>query len=108
MTRRTFPIEPIRVQLMGIVMGPRFRATFKHGKGTREIDVDVPPKLILQLADAIRATCDGQCDSKTSRYDTGRYSHAVWHVLNPDQPMPCITGTIIDVEDPTALPSGDS
>lgn len=110
--RRTFPTIPKEVHLVGLAgLGKiRFLAVIAHGKGTREVSVDVPPELILRLADALRATAPWNgvcpCDTKSSKYDAYdefSVSHAVWHVEHPNAPMPCIDRSkTIDVG--TALP----
>lgn len=104
---RSFPIQPERVEVVGIHSRVRFLATIKHGKGRRQVAVDVPPEVILRLAACIEATADGACDGKHYRFvrDAGeRYvtGHAVWHYDRPEQPMPCIDhSTVIDMQ---ALP----
>ena len=102
---RTFPTKPTHVHLAGMTgLGKiRFLAVVPHGRGTREVAVDVPPDLILALADALRATRGTACDTKSSRYcdatEEGYHvGHAVWHVQNPDAAMPCIDhSSVIDV-----------
>lgn len=78
----------------------RFLAVIPHGRGTREVAIDVPPELILRLADALRATRGTACDSSTSRHvdatDAGYHvGHAVWHAERPDEPMPCIDHSMV-------------
>ncbi len=97
--------RPLRVHRIGLAgsNAVRYEATIRHGKGTRRIDVDVSAREILALADAIRATANQACVAP--RHRTGYPSddlsvgHAVWHLDNPDRPMPCITGDVIDVSD---------
>lgn len=91
------PTRPKEMHLAGMAgTGQiRFLAVIPHGKGTREVAVDVPPDVILRIADALRATRGTACDTSTSRIadaTDGVYhvGHAVWHVERPDQPMPCI------------------
>ena len=86
----------------------RFVGTIPHGRSTREVAMDVSPALILRIADAIRATDGGRaCSRRHATPDPDPYGsigHAMWHVENPDRPMPCITGIVIDVD--AALPAG--
>jgi|ERR1700751_3478948 len=111
--RRTFPIKPKHVYVSGMYgLGTiRFLAVVKHGNGTREVAVDVDPELILKLAKALEATRGHACSTKYARIadvysdDQLNVGHAVWHVQNPDRPMPCVDhSTVIDME---ALPTGD-
>lgn len=109
---RTFPTQPLQVHLAGLpgINRIRFLAVIPHGRATREVAVDVPPALILRIADALRATAGTACDSKHSRFvdanDDGQHlGHAIWHVERPDLPMPCVdSGSVIDVLDEGALP----
>lgn len=110
--RRTFPTKPREVHVDGLagIGSIRFTAVISHGKGTREVAVDVHPDLILLLADALRATQGIACYTKNSRPADGTDSgfhvgHAVWHVKNPDRPMPCIDHS--NVIDMGALPGSD-
>lgn len=106
----THPTRPLHVHLQGLVgKGTiRFLAVIPHGKGTREVAVEVTPDLILRLADALRATRGPACDSANSRIadptDDGYHvGHAVWHVEHPGDPMPCIDhSTVIEMN---ALPA---
>ncbi len=108
---RTFPTQPERVSVEGMAgtNRVRFLATIKHGKGTRDVAVDVPVEVILRLAECIEATADGACDGQHHRIvrDPGqRYiaGHAVWHFNRPDEPCPCIDhSTVIDMG---TLPAG--
>lgn len=115
MSGRTFPTRPEHVHLLGMsgLNRVRFLAVVKHGRGTREVAVDVSPELILQIADALRATAGEACDTPTSRIaDEGsphgyHAGHAIWHVERPDEPMPCVDRCgAIDVLDEGALPPG--
>ena len=104
--RMTHPTQPEHVYLSGLSgLGViRFTAVVKHGKGTREVAVNVAPEEIIRIADALRATApkDGACpcDSKNGKYDSHEkflVSHAVWHVEHPSEPMPCIDrGAVIE------------
>ncbi len=83
----THPTQPLHVHLQGLVgKGTiRFLAVIPHGKGTREVAVEVTPDLILRLADALRATRGSACDTANSRIadptDDGYHvGHAVWPV----------------------------
>jgi hypothetical protein len=76
----------------------------------REIAIDVDPELILRIADALRATDGGRkcfwVGGNGPRHPNpyGNIGHALWHVENPDHPMPCIDhSTVIDVG---SLPAG--
>ena len=111
MSRPTYPTDPIRVHISGLAgsNSVRFLATIKHGNGTPDVAVDVPPEVILRLADCIRATADGACDGKHHRHcPVGEQyvcGHAVWHYDHPADPMPCIDhDSVIDMN---ALPSGE-
>lgn len=89
----------------------RFVGTIPHGKGTREVAVDVDPDLILRIADALRATDGGRaCHGSHKLPDTDPYAqigHVMWHVENPEHVMPCIDhSTVIDVVDTPALSAG--
>jgi hypothetical protein len=81
----------------------RFLAVIKHGRGTQEVAVDVPPDLILKIADALRATAGYACDARNCRIADARegvpnIGHAIWHVKHPDRPMPCVDpSNIIDM-----------
>lgn len=110
--RRTFPTKPKHVHLVALSgLGKiRFLAVIEHGRGTREVAVDVPPESILKLADALRATAPVNgvcpCDSEHAKYDSREeflVGHAVWHVEHPEMPMPCVH----DFIDMDALPAGD-
>src|SRR5215813_15511683 len=96
MSRKIFPTEPERVHISGLAGSNaiRFLATIKHGNGTRDVAVDVPPEVILRLADCIRATADRACDGKSHRHcpveEKYVCGHAVWHYDHPEDPMPCI------------------
>lgn len=112
MSQRTFPTVPKQIHLAGMsgIGKVRFLAIIEHGRGTREVAVDVPPELILKLADALRATAprDGSCpcDSKSGKYDAHEkflVGHAVWHVEHPEEPMPCVH----DFIDMDALAAGE-
>lgn len=107
------PTRPNEIHLAGMVgIGKiRFLAVIPHGRGTREVAVDVPPDLILRLADALRATRGTACDTATGRFTDSteegyHVGHAVWHVEHPDQPMPCIDHSrVIDMG---VLPPGEN
>lgn len=80
------PTRPKEIHLAGMeFLGQiRFLAVIPHGRGTREVAVDVPPDLITALADALRATRGTACDTATRRFvdpsDSGYHvAHAVWH-----------------------------
>jgi hypothetical protein len=104
--KRTFPTQPTAVHLSGVVgLGQiRFLAVIPHGNGTREVAVDVPPELIISIADALRATKNEACSTKNSRIADGtaagyHVGHAIWHVERPGEPMPCIDhSTVIDLQ----------
>lgn len=88
----------------------RFVGTIPHGKSSREIAIDVDPELILRIADALRATDGGRAchlshsPQQHDRDPYGSIGHAMWHVENPDRPMPCIDHeTVIDMD---VLPAG--
>ena len=95
------PLDLRRVGLAGSNC-VRFEVTIRHGRGTRRINVDVHAREILAMADAIRATKNQACTAPKSRtgypQDDLAVGHAIWHLDNPDHPMPCIVGDIIDVE----------
>lgn len=80
----------------------RFVGSIPQGKGTREVAVDVDPDMILRIADALRATDGGRaCRQRNEILDPDPYGaigHAMWHVDNPERPMPCITGAVIDMD----------
>ena len=112
--RRTFPTQPERVHLAGMagINRVRFLAIVKHGRGTREVAVDVHPDLILKIADALRATAGHACSRKNARIcdavdGVPNVGHAIWHVEHPDEAMPCVDhSTVIDVLDDRKLASG--
>jgi hypothetical protein len=97
--------RPLRIDRIGLAgsSSVRFRATIRHGRGTRQINVDVRAQEILAIADAIRATADQACVPPRSRTgypeDNLCVGHAIWHLDNPERPMPCITGEIIEIPD---------
>lgn len=103
----SFPTKPTSVHLAGLSgLGlVRFLAIIPHGKGSREIAIDVEPELLLRIADALSATAPVNgacpCDSKTGKYNHREaflVGHAIWHVQNPDAPMPCVDmSSVIDV-----------
>jgi hypothetical protein len=89
----------------------RFVGTIPHGRSTREVAIDVDPELILRIADALRATDGGRaCHGRHQPIEPDPYGsigHAMWHVENPEHPMPCIDhSTIIDVTNVATLPAG--
>ncbi len=102
---RTFPTMPRQIHLEGLTgIGQiRFLAVIPHGKGTREVAVDVPANLIVRIADALRATQGTACDSKHRKLvdgtDEGYHcGHAIWHVERPELAMPCIDhSSVIDM-----------
>jgi hypothetical protein len=102
--RATYRFYPSRVRFIG---------TIPHGKSTREVAIDIDPELILRIAEAIRVT-DGGRACKGSRENTdpdpyGSIGHAMWHVENPEQAMPCVDhSTVIDVIAAPALPATTS
>lgn len=118
-----FPAEAKNVSVRGLAGGNRVRfiGTIQHGKSTRSIAVDVHPDLIVQIAAALIATKDCACDSKWQREHRHHSElgwqpgHAIWHVDNPDRPMPCLEsyGKVIDVhtslakQDVITLSDGD-
>lgn len=101
--------RPLRIDRIGLAgsSAVRFRATIRHGKGTRQIDVDVHAREILAISDAIRATANQACVDPRSRtgypQDDLSVGHAIWHLDNPDRPMPCVTGRVIEVADDARL-----
>jgi len=110
------PTRPKEIHIAGLVgTGQiRFLAVIPHGRGTREVAVDVPPDLILRLADALRATRGTACDTATHRTvdatdDGFHVGHAVWHAERPNQPMPCIDHSgvieVTEATEPKALPA---
>jgi hypothetical protein len=111
---RTFPTRPKHVHLAGLagINKVRFLAIVSHGRGTREVAVDVPPELILKIADALRATAGHACSRKNARISDAvdgvpNCGHAIWHVEHPEEPMPCIDhSTVIDMTDDRKLSSG--
>ena len=90
--------RPVRVRRVGLAgtNSVRYVATIRHGKGTREIGIDIGATEILALADAIRATahsaCNPSCREPHIVYNVG---HAVWHLDNPNHPMPCVDHTTV-------------
>lgn len=105
---RRFPTEAKNMYVYGLSGSTRVRFTgdIPHGKSTRQIAIDVHPELIVQIAAALLATKDCACDSDFQRQHRhhSEYGwqpgHALWHVHNPDRPMPCVHG--IDVSDALA------
>jgi hypothetical protein len=95
MTKKTFPRYVILAGTVGTV---RFVVGVPHGRGTRDIDVDVSPELIGKIADALR--CSGpQCQGAHWSIPEQSYvPHAIWHVKNPDAPMPCGSTTDDDAQ----------
>lgn len=88
----------------------RVCTTISAGRGTRDIPVDLEPKLIVRLAYLLEATKDGACDTSTSRIVDGdrngyHVGHAVWHLRNPERAVPCIDPAM--VIDMRSLPSGE-
>ena len=109
--KRKLPIEAKFQHLVGLAGASRVRffGTIPHGKSKRDIVIDIRPDLILKLADAIRATGNGQCSDPRYYDGHGTIGHAVWHVENPEHVMPCLTdrNKVIDVEPtPPVLPEG--
>lgn len=89
----------------------RVCTTISAGRGTRNIPVDLEPKLIVRLAYLLEATKDRACDTSTSRvadpHESGYHvGHAIWHLRNPERAVPCIDPAM--VIDMRSLPSGDS
>jgi len=129
MKRRAYPTAAQNIQVIGLAGSSRvrFSGRIPHGKARygREVVMDVDPLLILRIADAIHATsghacCDpafDHCDLKHREgvYEAGRMTkdelerfalthrigHAIWHVDNPDMPMPCrrSRGSVIDIDE---------
>jgi hypothetical protein len=106
-----FPTEAKYVCVKGLSGATRVRfiGAIPHGKGTRQISIDVHPDLIVKIAAALIATRDCACDSESKRqwrppHEMGwRPGHAIWHVENPERPMPCIDHQ--KVIDMSALPT---
>jgi hypothetical protein len=101
--RATYRFYPSRVRFVG---------TIPHGKSTREVAIDIDPDLIVRIAAALRATDGGRrCHwmdgaGPLHRDPYGYIGHAMWHVENPDQPMPCIDHS--KVIDMVSLPAGNA
>ena len=98
----TTPAEPLSVRVVGMVGDGTIRllARVRSGRGSREVAIDLKPDFILQLADALRATRSNACGYGSDPRDGNGYhvGHAVWHLENPTQPMPCIDhNKLIDV-----------
>lgn len=80
-----------------------------HGKHSRMVDVVVSADTIFELAEAFIATAGHACDSRGARIADavpGRpnVGHALWHLQNPEDPMPCIDhSTVIETQDATRL-----
>ncbi len=53
----------------------RFEGKIRLGRGNAEIGVEVSPETILALAEALK--------------HNEHVGHAVWHVQNPENEMPC-------------------
>jgi hypothetical protein len=109
---RKFPIEAKYKYLQGLAGSSqvRFCGTIPHGKKNRDVVLDIDPKLILKIADAIRATGNGECrDKRYNPRPEPTIGHAVWHLDNPEMPMPCVDhSTVIDVPELLAPePLGD-
>ena len=107
-----FPTEAKSVAVRGLAGAGRVRfvGTIPHGKHTRQVAMDVHPELIVKIAAALIATKDCACDSAWQRQHRHHSEmgwqpgHAIWHVENPDMPMPCVDHSkVIDMD---ALPSG--
>jgi hypothetical protein len=98
---RKFPVEAKYKYLQGLAGSSqiRFCATIPHGKKNRDIVLDIDPALILKIAHAIRATGNGECrDKRYNPQPEPTIGHAVWHLDNPEMPMPCVDhSTVIDV-----------
>ena len=86
-----------------------FMTTIRHGRGHRYIAVEAQPEEIICIAAALVATRGTACEHRyktpeglRNEYHVG---HAIWHVRNPEHPMPCIdSDKIIDM---AALPEGE-
>lgn len=103
--RRTVRVEAknVRVAHRFYPSRVRFEGDIPHGTSTRQIAVDVPPELILKIADALRATT-GACAGDL-RDGIG---HAIWHVHHPEHVMPCIdSNKVIDLGALPAAPGDD-
>src|SRR4051812_10118978 len=81
----------------------RFTGKIPYGKKTRDLGMVVDANLILQLADAIRGCPnvwqDPSNDQKPNsmmhaladeRFLPYWIGHALWHIQNPERPMPCL------------------
>jgi hypothetical protein len=93
-----FPTEVKDVGVRGLAGTGRVRfiGTIPHGNSTRTVAMDVHPDLIVKIAAALIATRDCACDSEWQRSHRHHSEmgwqpgHAIWHVENPDRPMPCV------------------
>lgn len=108
-----YPTEAKNISVRGLAGANRvrFQGTIPHGSGTREVAIDVHPDLIVKIAAALRATYDHSCDNdfeKRHRHHSEMgyvVGHAMWHVDNPDRPMPCVhLENVIDVGSLSAGP----
>lgn len=107
------PTEANGVSVRGLAGATRVRfvGAIPHGKRTRMVAIDVHPETIVKIAAALLATKDCACDSDWQRKQRHHSelgwqpSHAIWHVDNPDAPMPCVDHSkVIDMD---ALPAGN-
>lgn len=134
--RGRFPTEAKNVQTIGLAGSNqvRFEGQIPHGKNRhgRRVTMDVHPEQILAIADALRATsghaccdhkfdhCDlatyenmlakGLCEARVVEQARFKAGHAIWHLDNPDMPMPCRRGRgeVIDVDDTDVIDVKDA
>lgn len=105
-----YPSQAQKVRVVGLAGTTRVRfvGEVQHGRSTRSVAVDVHPELIVRIAAALVATKDCACDTRWQRErrhpsELGWLpGHAIWHVENPEMPMPCVDhDRVIDMD---ALP----
>lgn len=92
------------VAFEGLAYGQlRLLVLIPHGKGTRQIHVEMPAEAIMRLADCIRGcpqhvyedprTGDMPADmaqvQREPRFVPMWIGHAVWHLEHPEDLMPC-------------------
>lgn len=106
-------------EIVGLAFGQvRFVSHVKHGKHTRQVELDCSAEKVLQLADAIRGCQQVYEDPKTgarprdmgevrsdSRFEPVWIEHALWHLRNPEHLMPCLPHDtqVIDVDERLVL-----